>query len=47
MIGVKIREMNGNTLEFVNKSLMWLAKRNTITTITMMVIAKIIVSSES
>jgi len=47
MIGVKIREMNGNTLEFVNKSLMWSAKRNTITTITKTVIAKIIVSSES
>jgi len=47
MIGVKIREINGNTREFVNKSLMWFANRVTIITITKMVIAKISVISDS
>ena len=45
MIGVKIKEINGNTLEIVHRSLMWLAKRITIAIITKTVIAKIIVSS--
>jgi len=47
MIGVRIREINGNNLEFENTSLMWLAKKITITTITNTVIAKINVSSVS
>ena len=38
MIGVKIKEINGNTLEFVNRSLMCLARRITITIITHKVI---------
>jgi len=47
MSGVKIKEINGNTFEFVNRSLMWLAKRITITIITKTTIAKINVSSVS
>jgi len=47
MIGVKIKEINGNTLDFVIRSLMWLAKRITITIITKTVIAKMNVSSDS
>jgi len=47
MIGVKIKEINGKTLEFVNRSLMWYAKRNTITSITKKVIVKINVCSDS
>jgi len=47
MIGVKIKEINGNTLEYVNRSLMWLAKRITATIITKTVIVKISVSSDS
>jgi hypothetical protein len=47
MIGVKIKEINGNTLEFVNRSLTWLARRITITIITKTVIAKINVISDS
>ena len=47
MIGVKIKEKNGNTLVFVNISLMWLARRTTIAIITKTTIAKINVSSDS
>jgi hypothetical protein len=47
MIGVKIKEIKGNTLEFVNTSLMWLAKRITITIVTKTEIAKMNVISDS
>ena len=47
MIGVKNKEINGNTLDFVIRSLMWLAERITITIITKTVIAKMNVSSDS
>jgi len=47
MIGVKIKEINGKTLEFVNKSLIWQAKRIAITIITNTVIVMINVSSDS
>jgi len=47
MIGVRIKEINGNTLDFVKRSLMWLAKRITIAIITKTVIAAIIVYSVS
>jgi len=47
MSGVKVREINGNTLEFDNRSLMQLAERITITNITKTVIANINVSSVS
>jgi hypothetical protein len=47
MTGVKIKEINGNTLDFVNRCLMWLARRITTTIITKTAIAKISVSSDS
>jgi hypothetical protein len=47
MIGVEIKEINGNTLEFVNKSFMWLPKTITITIIANSVIANINMSSVS
>ena len=45
--GVKSREVNGNTLIFVSRSLMWLVRRITIIIITKTVIAKIHTSSAS
>ena len=45
--GVRTREINGNTFEFINRSLMWLANSITITIIAKTVITKISVISES
>jgi len=47
MIGVIINEIYGNTFGFVNRSLMWLAKRNTIKIVTKTIIVEINVSSDS
>jgi len=47
MSGVKIKDIWGNTLEFVNSSLMWLTKRITITIIIQTAIVKIKVNSDS
>ena len=47
IIGVTIKEINGNTFEFVKRSLMWFARRINIAIVTKTAIEKINVSSDS